>query len=388
MADYSSTALTGLDAASYELAIDSNNIANVNTLGYKTQDTNFYELYSGTGGNGPGSGVTSSGVGYSFAQGNTIQTGLNTDMMISGSGFFSLTDPGTGQTFYSRSGAFSLNPNGYLVNKQGYQLQGYLGTTQSGSTSPLQISQEAMSPTASANVTFQGNINKANNDGASQTVTFYDAQGSAHSLVINFAYDTTNSTATSAAWDLSYSVDGGASTALAVPTLTYNSAGKITAGGTQTVNTGIGATTLSVNFASLTGYGGSTLSGPTGTADGCAAGSYSGFSVKNGVVTANYTNGKTTQVGSVALSSFFVNSGLQDAGNNNWIATQNVGTITTGVSGSFGLGSVSSGALEGSNVNLSSQVVDMISAQRNFQSNAQVLKTGKILDQTILSIDS
>lgn len=379
MGDFSNTALTGLDAASHELSVDSNNIANIKTLGYKASDANFYELYSGSG--DIGSGVLPGQTRHLFGQGSSIQTGLSTDMMVDGEGFFTLRDSGSGQQYYTRAGDFTLNSDGYLVNSQGYRVQGYQGTSQSGFLSDLQINQAPIAPSASENVAFTGNLNSQVNDGATQSVTFYDASGASHILAVQFSYNSGTS-----AWDLTYKVDGVAKTQTPAQSIAFNSAGQITSGQAQTVDTGIG--NLAFDYSAMTNYGGSSLTGPIGNADGYTAGNYSGFVVqKGGVIVENYTNGKTKQVGSIALSKFFVNGELKNAGNNNWTAGSGVGQITTGISGSSGLGSISSGRLEGSNVDLSEQVVDMISAQRDFQSDAQVLKTGKLLDQTVLNIN-
>ena len=376
--DFSSTALTGLDAASYSLSLISNNIANVNTSGYKSAGANFYELLSS---GSVGSGVQAGNVQYSFEQGAAVQTGVGTNMMISGEGFFNVKDPGTGQLYYSRSGAFTLQ-DGYLVNEQGYHVQGFQGTSQSGATSDIQISQTPLAPSATANVNFTGNLNPATNNGASQTVTFYDAAGNSHTLGVSFNYNST-----SKLWGLSYTVDGTAQPQTPAQTMGFDASGNINSGQTQTVNTGAG--TLNLSLAGMTGYGGSNMTGPTATADGYPAGTYSNFTVEQGgVIVEKYTNGQTKQVGSIALSSFFINGALQNAGGGNWTASSGVGTVTTGVSGSAGLGDISTGQLEGSNVNLSNQVVDMISAQRDFQSDAQVLKVGKLLDQTVLNIDN
>lgn len=384
MGDFSNTALSGLDAASFELSMDSNNIANVNTLGYKSEDASFYELYSGTSSGGIGSGALPGEVQYKFGQGNTIQTGTSTDMRIDGGGFFTLRDPGAGQTYYSRAGAFSLDDSGYLQNAQGYRVQGYLGTSTSGSLSDLQVSQTPLAPSATANVTFTGNLVNASSSAVTNTVTYYDTKGSSHTLGVTFTYNSGTSK-----WDLTYTVDSTAAAQVPAQTLTFSTAGAVSAGGTQTVDLG-GGNSLALDLSAMTSYGsGSNISGPNGTADGYPAGNYSGFTLqKGGILVENYTNGQTKQVGSLALTSFFAKNGLLNAGNSNWLAGPNVGTITTGVSGSADLGSVMSGQLEGSNVDLSSQVVDMISAQRDFQSDAQVLKTGKMLDQTVLSINN
>lgn len=387
--DFSSTALTGLNAASYSLSLISNNIANVNSTGYKSVASNFYELLSsGTVGNG----VQSGDAQYSFGQGSTIQTGIDTNMMISGDGFFNVQDPGTGQLYYTRAGAFTLSSSGYLVNEQGYRVQGFAQTSSGPASNPsaLLINQAAMPPAATTGMTFTGNLDSPANDGAAQSVTFYDARGASHTLTVTFKHDAA-STSSSTIWDLSYAVDGTTQTQTPAQTVTFNATtGAMTGGQSQSVNTGItGMSNLTLNMAGMTGYGGSSVSGPVGTAnDGNAAGTYSGFSIqKGGVVVEQYSNGQTAQVGTIALTSFFNNGGLQDQGNGNWTAGPNVGTINTNTPGNAGLGSISTGELEGSNVDLSSQVVDMISAQRDFQSDAQVLKVGKTLDQAVLSID-
>ena len=388
MGDFSNTALTGLDAASFELSQDSNNIANVNTLGYKAEGSHFYDLYSGESTSGVGAGVSTGDPVSDFSQGSTIQTGRVTDMLIDGEGFFNVKDTGTGQMFYTRAGSFNLDQTGFLITQQGFRVQGYPAPATSGALSDLQINKEPSPPSATKNLTFSGNLKNAASDPVTQTITYYDKKGSSHTLGVTFTYNSTNQN-----WDLTYSVDGTAVSQTPAQTMAFDDTGKLTSGGNQTIDldgSGSGTDTIDIDFSAMTSFGdGGNVSGPTASADGFPAGNYSGFTVEpGGVLVARFTNGQTKDIGSIAISTFSSNDGLESAGQSNWRASRAAGSITTGVSGAGTVGEIVSGKLEGSNVNLSNQVVDMISAQRNFQSNAQVLKTGKILDQAILQINN
>ena len=376
--DFSRTALTGLNAASYNLSIISNNIANVNTLGFKSSTANFYNLYASAGTNSAGMGVGVGQTQRSFDEGSAVQTGLATNLQITGDGFFVLKDS-SGQTLYSRAGDFQLDKNGYLVNSQGIKVQGYSGDFTSGTLNDLQVDRSPSDPAASKNVTMSGNLDASGDKPFSQTVTVYDKRGASHSIQTDFKYD-----AKKKQWDVTYTVDGDSSSQK-TSVITFDDSGKIATG--KTFDLPVADGSVKMDFNKLTSYGGSSLAGPTADTDGYPAGNYMNITVeKGGKIYAHYSNGQSKQVGSVALAKFANNNGLQEIGNNNWIVTTDAGAVTTGVASKQGLGDINSGSLEGSNVNLSDQLVEMISAQRDFQSNAQVIKTGKTLDQAILNI--
>lgn len=375
--DFSNTALTGIEAASYDLSVISNDIANVNTIGYKSSKAMFHDLYAG-GGDSPGMGV---GLGYSvhsFDEGNAQNTGVSTNFQIAGDGFFELKNT-AGESYFSKAGDFTLDSSGYFINPQGMRLQGYEGTANSGFTHDLKIDKAPSAPQITKNVTLTGNLSKKSTDGFGQTVTVYDASGNTHAVKMNYKSSDDGKT-----WTVTYEVDGDSANQK-TSTVSFGPDGKITAG--KTFDLSVQGKPITFDFSKMTGYGGGKLAGPSAEPDGHSPGNFLNIDVgKSGQIYAIYSNGEKKEVGTVALTKFSNLNGLKEVGNNNWVSTTEAGKRITGTPGSQGLGELNSGVLEGSNVNLSAEFVDMISAQRDFQSNAKVIKTAKAVDQTLIDI--
>ena len=398
--------LSGLDATSTALDVVANNIANSNTTGFKSSRTDFQDVYA-TGSLNlsslqSGEGVTVDAIDQQFTQGNISQTGNNLDLAMSGQGFYTLHS-GSGFV-YTRNGTFSVDRSGFVTDAQGKRLQVYpplpSGLFNTGALQDLQLNTAQSAPAATTTVT--GNINLPANaavpvnapfnpaDPLSYTDTtstaIYDSLGFQHTATFYYIKQ-----AAANAWQVALTVDG---TAVGVPqALQFNSSGTITApaNGTfafpaYTPTSGAQNITLSVNFSGSTQYG-NQFAVNSVTQDGFSTGQLTTISVDTtGVVSAKFTNGRSVLLGQLAISSFANAQGLAPLGNTNWSETFASGGVIRGVAGSSNLGTVQSGALESSNVNLTAELVNMITAQRAFQANAQVITTNDQITQTILQI--
>lgn len=399
--------LSGMNAASADLNVTSNNIANSNTTGYKQSRAEFADVYPtsayGASRNTIGAGVRLQQVAQQFTQGTVENTGKALDLAINGKGFFTLSSGGS--TVYSRAGNFGTDKDGYVVNPSGARLQVYLPSAggtgfDTGRVSDLQLGVGDAAPAATSTATVSTNL-PANASAPTQTpldpsnpltynfttsMTVYDSLGSAHSQSLYYT-----KTANPNEWQVSSFIDG---TAVgAATTLQYSDTGVLTApaGGVITLppytpNTGAAPMNITLNTGASTQYG-STFSVSALTQNGHSTGRLSGIEVSaDGVVQARYTNGVSTPLGQVVLTNFSNPQGLQPLGNNAWAETSESGQPRHGFGGSSEFGSVQGGSLEGSNVDLTEQLVNMITAQRNFQANAQMISTQDQITQTVINI--
>lgn len=398
--------LSGLNAASSDLNVIANNVANANTTGFKTSRAEFADVYanfaSGLSSNAMGSGVRMSQVAQQFGQGNIEFTDRTLDMAISGEGFFILSDGGT--QVYSRAGAFGTDRDGYVVNAQNQRLQVYGalpgGSFNTGALTDLRLSTADSPPNASTQVEALLNLpaNASAPTGGvfdptdpttynhSTSLTVYDSLGAPHVASLFFV-----KTANPNEWSLNTTIDG---TAVGgATTLTYSNTGTLTtpAGGSialpgYTPTTGAAAMNVTLEVGQSTQFG-DRFGVNALRQDGYATGKLSGVALtKDGVVQARYTNGQSTALGKVALANFANPQGLQPLGDTSWAESFTSGPVIRGEAGSSSFGSLQSGALEGSNVDLTEQLVNMITAQRNFQANAQVITTADQITQTIINI--
>jgi flagellar hook protein FlgE len=400
-------ALTGIDAAQTNLDVVSNNIANSDTTGFKQSVAQFSNLYAG-GENGVaadsvGNGVQVSQIAQDFTQGPMETTGNNLNLAISGQGFFAVSTGGA--LSYTRAGDFSTNAAGAVVNPQGQTLQVYAPTTNGGfntsTTTSLTISSADSPPIATQNVALTLNlpasatppVNAFNPTDAtsynnSTTATVYDSLGAAHTATVYFSETSANN------WNANLTVDG--QTVGGATPITFSASGALTAPagpplgvinfGAYTPTTGANPMTMNFNLAKTTQYGDSFAVNAI-TQDGQTTGTMSGINIDTaGVVEAQYTNGQSVQLGQVALANFADPNGLAQLGNNDWAQTAASGAALNGQANTAGLGQVVSGSLEGSNVNVTAQLVAMISAQRAFQANAQMISTQNQITQTVIQI--
>jgi flagellar hook protein FlgE len=394
-------ALSGLNAASSDLSVTANNIANANTTGFKASRAEFADVFA-VGAQDIGNGVAMSSVSQQFSQGGVDFTDRGMDLAISGEGFFTMRDRGV--VTYSRAGAFGVDRDGFVVNAQNQRLQIFPvasnGTFNTGTLSDLQLATVDSPPQATTRAEFGVNLPanstvppvpvfdpaNASSYNHSTAVTIYDSLGATHTATAYFV-----KTATPNQWEARYYIDG---TAVGGPnTMTYSNLGVLTApvGGSITLPaytpaTGAAPITLTTDVLSSTQYG-STFGVNQLNQDGFASGRLSNIDVDStGVIFARFTNGRSNPLGQVALSNFANTQGLRQLGNTSWGDTFTSGDAVRGSPGTGSFGLIQSGALESSNVDLTQQLVNMITAQRNFQANAQMISTADQVTQTIINI--
>ena len=400
-------ALSGLTAASSDLDVTANNVANADTVGFKESRAEFADVFAAGAVNlntSPvGEGVRLSTTAQQFTQGNISTSGSNLDLAISGDGFFTLQDPSSG-VVYTRNGQFSEDKNGNVVTATGQALQVYPPTSTGGFNTGaltdlnLQTAQSTPLATSAGTVILNlpagstpptgGAFNPTNpaTYNQSTSTTVYDSLGNSFPATFFFTQ-----TATPGLWNVNMTVNG---TLLPTTnTLQFSNTGAVTVpvgGGLNfpgfTPPDGAAAMTMNFNFGQSTQFGGGF--GVTSIVqNGFATGQLSTVSIDpTGVVSAVYTNGRSTQLGQLALANFPNPQGLKQLGDTNWAETFSSGTTVAGTAGSAGFGSIQSGALEASNVDLTTQLVNMITAQRAFQANAQVITTANQLSQTVINI--
>lgn len=418
-------AVSGIAADQTYLDVVGNNVANSNTTSYKSQSAQFTDLLAQQvagasapvpGGQGAGinpiaigSGVRVGAVSLNESQGAIQTTNVPTDVAIQGSGF--LVAKQYGQTMYTRDGSLTLDANGNLATQTGGLVQGWMANAQgvinpNAPTGAITIPTNTTMPaTPTTQMTLGGNMPAWSGTGTASpitsTINAYDALGNA--VPVSLAFTPVAGTAN--AWTVQGTVTNaaGAITNLwtTPPTITFGSTtGQITSVTGATTNTngslslpvqnmpGIYAFPTSptpdiwkINFPSpnspgaVTQYSGQQSLTITG-ADGYASGSLAGFTIgSNGVITGSFSNGQTLAIGQMALAQFSNPGGLAAQGNLNFIQSPNSGQPTVGVAGTGGIGTLVGGALEGSNVNLSSQLTDLIVAQEAYQANTKVIST-------------
>ena len=401
-----SIALSGLTAASSDLDVTANNIANANTVGFKDSRAEFADVYSAGAVNlntsVVGQGVRLTTTAQQFTQGNISSTSSNLDLAISGDGFFTLHS--ANGYAYTRNGQFAEDKSGNVVSSTGEALQVYPplvnGGFNTGALTPLnlQTAQSAPLATSSGNVIlnlpanspqpavapFDPTNSQTYNQSTSTSV--YDSLGNQYSATFYFTQ-----TAVPNTWNVNMTVNG-TQVGGAQP-LTFSSTGGVSApvGGALNFNGftppgGALPMNLNFNFGSTTQYG-SQFGVTSITQNGFTTGQLSTVAIDpSGIVSAVYTNGRTTQLGQLAMANFPNPQGLKQLGDTNWSETFTSGNVVQGAAASAGFGSIQSGALEASNVDLTTQLVNMITAQRAFQANAQVITTANQLSQTVINI--
>lgn len=400
-------ALSGLNAASADLSVTANNVANANTHGFKQSRAEFADFFPvtayGLSQNAIGGGARLDRVAQQFSQGAVNFTNNSLDLAISGEGFFTMSD--NGSTVYSRAGAFGTDRNGYVVNASNQRLQVFPPVAGGASFDTAQLTDLRLStadnppaPTRSieanynlpANATVPTTAVFDATDPTSYThttsVTTYDSLGASHTANLYFV-----KTANAGEWNLHTQIDG---TDVGAPQpLVYSSTGTLTTPASGDVvlpahptTNGSAPITATIDLSASTQYG-ERFSVSRLSQDGYTTGRLAGIEVGDGgVVQARYTNGQAAPLGQIALASFANQQGMQQLGDTTWGETFNSGAAVRGPAGSNNFGEVQSGALEASNVDLTEQLVNMITAQRNFQANAQMISTSDQVTQTIINI--
>jgi len=416
-------ALSGLNASSNNLDVIGNNIANANTYGAKQSRAEFADMYAASIGYGSadqvGIGVRTAAITQQFTQGNITATDSALDVAINGDGFFQLMDS-QGNTNYSRNGQFQLDRNGYIINNGGLQLMGYpadnQGTIQPGQTLPLQLPTGGIAPNPTSAMSLEFNLDArlATTDPGAGTsprinysdattynnatsMTVYDDKGQPIELTYYFQKSATDE------WNVyvranGSSIGGSDADPEPVTTMTFpaNGSAPTAPASDFTIDIPAGTNDAGAETLALSGVGldltnttqyGASFGVTDITQDGYTAGSLNSIVIEDdGTITARYSNGQSKAAGQVELATFRNPQGLQAIGGNLWQLTHESGEPIKGNPSSGGLGALQSGALEESNVDLTSELVNMITAQRNYQANAQTIKTQDQVMQTLVNL--
>jgi flagellar hook protein FlgE len=403
-----SIALSGLKADSVALNTIGNNLANLNTTAFKGQSTTFEDLFYqqvGESGSGDaiqtGAGVKVSGTSTNFLQGSLLPTTNSTDMALAGNGFFVVQQNGVQSL--TRAGNFQLSSSGSLTTVDGQQVMGYAAVNgvvnQNAGLQPITIpvgANEAAQATGNFSVT--ANLNAGATVGTTFTtpVAMFDSLGSSHQATVTYTKTATNT------WGYSVALPAGDATGVPTNntgTLTFDTTGKLISP-TGSVN-GItfpgmadGASDMSFNWNLYDASGNPTIgqlaasSTNNGTIqDGFTSGVYQSFTAdSSGVITAQFSNGRTSTIGQIAVATVANTAGLTVTGNNNFTTTAASGLASVGVAGTGGRGSVTDDALEQSNVDISTEFSNLIVAQRAFEANSKTVTTFDTVTQDTLSM--
>lgn len=396
-----SQAVSGLNAASNNLDVIGNNIANSATVGFKSGTVTFADMFAGSK---VGMGVKVASVLQDFGNGTVTSSSRDLDIAISGGGFYRLQDT-NGSTYYSRNGQFMLNGRN-IVNAQGMQLTGYpvAGTppvVQTGADPvPLTVPNGDMLASQTTTASIIANLKSsdsvptgswATTPGAEGTynsktaLTTYDSQGNVHNFTLYFV-KTANNT-----WQ-TYAKDDSVSPATYQNAGTLNFAANGALTGHTPFNINLTGTNGAANGAFTLNLTGSVqqnteYSYKSPTQNGFAPGSLTGFAINDdGTIEGSYSNGQKQALGQILLASFANPEGLSPEGDNAWSETASSGQAVVGLAGSGSLGKLIGKSTESSNVDLSKELVNMIVAQRNYQSNAQTIKTQDSILQTLVSL--
>ena len=405
------SAISGLKAHQAKMDVTGNNIANVNTVGFKSSSAVFQDTLSQVvraggapaadrGGTNPaqvGLGVKLAAITTNWTNGAAQSTGRSTDFMIEGDGFF-VTQGSGGEQLYTRAGSLSFDATGRLVTPDGGILQGWIagpdGTINpTGPIEDLSVPYgAAVPPTATRTSVVEGNLDSAAADGAfvQTPVRMFDQMGVRQEVTYTFT-----KTATPNTWTLAVA-NGGTPLPLAnadgTPfdgTVTFDNDGTMltpAAGVTFTPGTPSWPGDVAVDLSGIDQFGGKSEVVPS-EVDGYAMGTLQGFSLSNdGTITGTYSNGLRQNLGQLAMASFNNPSGLEKAGNSSFRVAQNSGEPMVGVAGAGGRGVLSSGALEMSNVDLSEEFTSLIVAQRGFQANSRVITASDELLQDLVNL--
>ncbi|MDR4651801.1 MAG: flagellar hook protein FlgE [Nitrosomonas sp.] len=414
--------LSGLNAAAQNLDVIGNNIANSNTVGFKQSNAQFADVYArsltGAVSESRGLGTRVSAISQQFSQGNISTSSNPLDIAINGNGFFRMSD--NGAVSYSRNGQFHLDKDGYIVNNDNLNLTGY-PADDSGkifNTTPanLRISTAQLPPSSTTSFDLEINLDSrvviptplpafSANDpttyNGTTSGTVFDSLGNPHVFSMFFQKSAANS------WDLYATVDG-ASDIAGVPigvtlggaasqALTFDSNGALTAPATPiavsidlaTIDPTLGSTSpldFTLDLSSATQFG--TNFGVTSISqDGYSSGTLAGYTVSvEGFITGNYSNAETRTLGQIALANFTNPQGLTPIGDNLWLETAASGQPVVGAPGTGVLGVLKSSAVEDSNVDLTAELVKMITTQRTYQANAKTIETQDAVLQTLVNL--
>ncbi|MBC8953479.1 flagellar hook protein FlgE [Xenorhabdus sp. PB62.4] len=400
-----SQAVSGLNAAASNLDVIGNNIANSATFGFKSSSTTFSDVF---GGSEIGLGVKVSGMVQNFKDGSTTTTNRQLDMAITQGGFFRLQDS-SGNIFYSRNGQFKMDANRNLINMQDMKLTGYPAVQgpngpeiqQGGAPRPISIPTDMLNAKATTKVELKATLRsmddaktkgtfdpeKRDSFNHSAPMSVYDSLGNKHDLNVFFVKTANNQ------WEIHVndnSVPG--STAAKLGDVTFDGHGQMVGTGNAfTFNMpalhGSLPAEITIDFNGSKQQNIDQYSTSNPIQNGYGAGHFTKYSVDNdGKIYGDYSNDQKQVLGQVVLANFANPEGLAAQGDNVWAESGASGSPVVGIAGSGNFGSLISGALEASNVDMSQELVNMIVAQRNYQSNAQTIKTQDQILQTLVSM--
>jgi flagellar hook protein FlgE len=403
--------LSGLEANSDALSVTANNLANLNTIGYKTQRPLFEDLFYqqiGTSGDGNpeqiGVGTNVQAIDSEFTQGSIQSSGVPTDVAIQGNGFFVANK--NGETIYTRAGNFSIASNGDLLTKDGAQVFGYPavnGVVNANATlGPLMIATgQTNPPKSTANVQLALNLDSGTAVGGtfSTSVAVFDSLGGSHVLTYNFTKTAANN------WSYNITIPaadvGAAGNPVVVNngTLTFNGAGVLTApaanvGGITVAGLADGANPLTFAWNLFTAAGGGNLTqdaAPSATAttiqDGYSSGTLVNYIIgSDGTIQGTFSNGQTGALGRIAVASFENEQGLVRNGSNEYLASLASGQANVGTPGTGGRGTLSGGSLEQSNVDIATQFAQLILEERAYQASSKAVTTFDQVTQTAIGL--
>jgi flagellar hook protein FlgE len=386
-------ALSGIQAINEQLNTVSNNIANAATYGFKSGRANFSSVYAGTQANGVEVGSITQNIGQN---GSTTTTGRALDAAIDGSGFFISRDLQGGMT-YSRVGIFSTDTSGFLIDSAGKRVQGYGKSTNGalGTIGDLQVPTGQIPAVATTKVNYVGNMSAdwktpatafdptkpASYNMVTQSVAI-DSLGTQHTINEYYVKTGTNTVA------VYYGIDNNAVPTTPGNTLTFDTAGQLTSGGSATVSipaaNGAAAGTVAMDYTGTTLFAGDATTA-TNHYDGYASGAFLGVSLSNdGSLVAKYSNNQSQVVGTLALATFANQGALTSISDTSWVANADSGAALINAPGVGLSGKLSTGALEGSNVDITSELVGLMTSQRNYQANSKVLSTESQMMQSLM----
>ena len=385
-------ALSGIQAINEQLNTVSNNIANAATYGFKAGRANFSSVMAGSKANGVEIGSITQNISQN---GSTTTTGRGMDAAIDGRGFF-VSVNGQGTTTYSRVGIFSTDTKGFLIDSNGDQVQGYgpSKTGALGAMGPIQVPTGQIPAVATTGVAYTGNLsadwtvpttafNPTDNTSynmVKQSVV-YDSLGSQHTLSQYFVKQ--NNTTVNAY----YSLDG-AAPGTTPATLTFNTTGELTGTTGNSIaipaSGGAAAGNVTIDYTGTTRFAGE-ASTTTNRSDGYASGAFVGVSMSaDGSLVAKYSNDQSQVVGTVAIATFANEGALSSVSNTAWIANADSGAALYNAPGVGLAGKLTTGSLEGSNVDITSELVGLMTSQRNYQANSKVLTTESQMMQALM----
>ncbi|MBA2082686.1 lateral flagellar hook protein FlgEL [Aeromonas veronii] len=395
-----SIGLSGLRAVNQELSIISNNVANASTAGFKSSRAEFAAIYGG----GQAGGVEMNNVSQNFDRnGDMTRTGRGLDMAISGSGFFVLKD-GSGQTSYTRAGMFQRDNANYLTTAGGTRLQGYTtddaGKLQSGVVGDIQVKAGSLPAKPSDKLEFVANLkadasiiptdskfdpNKSNTFSYSQSSKVYDSLGTEHTVTQYFVKKGAN------AWDVHYSFNGADVTPAGGAKMIFDPNGKLDTGASTIPPSlalnpaGASPIALQLDMSRVSQYA-SDFNATRNQSNGYTAGDLTGVRVDgDGGVYATFTNGQSLLQGQVVMANFTNPNGLLQTNNTSWQQSFSSGQPVLGAPGTGTMGKLTAGAYESSNVDLTGELVSLMTSQRNYQANAKTISSADKMSQILFN---